>query len=538
MTKVLISESLSEEGVHRLREMCEVDYRPKMTAEELLEAISDYDGLVVRSATQVTARVLEAGRRLKIVGRAGVGVNNVDLESATSRGIVVVNVPDGNTIAACEHTLALMLALARNIPQAVASLAGGRWERSAFTGVELYGKTLGVVGLGRIGTEVSRRAIAFGMHVVAFDPFASAAQAGKVGIRLATLEEVLTAADFLTVHAPLTAQTRNLIGAKELAMMKPTLRIVNCARGGIINEPALADALKAGQIAGAAVDVFEKEPPSPDNPLLHAPRIIATPHLGASTVEAQVVCALEVAEQIGRFLSGQPVRNAVNLPAVSEKEWEALSPLLPLAEVLGRFFVQALPGPLDEVEVGVHADLDPRAAEILAHTALAGLLSGVVEGPVNQVNAPHIAREKGIRFSVMRGSDGDARVSAVELKAGAQGRVRRISGHLSSTGQPRIADIDGLPLDMAPAPHMLVDFHEDRPGIIGHVGTILGKHRVNIAAMHVGRHDAGGNAVMVLAVDDQVSEGLLAELRQVPAIQEFRAVALPRHLLETREAVS
>lgn len=530
--KVLVSESLAEEGLQRLRETCEVDYHEKMTAEDLLAAIGAYDALVVRSATQVTPQVIEAGRNLKIIGRAGVGVNNIDMDAATARGIVVVNVPDGNTIAACEQTLALMLALARNLPQAAASLAAGRWERNKFTGVELYGKTLGVVGLGRIGTEVSTRAQSFGMRVVAFDPFASPEQAAKVGIRLAGLEEVLKVADFLTVHAPLTAQTRNLIGARELAMMKADARIVNCARGGIVSEQALGEALARGHLAGAALDVFEKEPPPPDHPLLKVPNLIATPHLGASTVEAQITCAIEVAEQVARHLSGLPVRNAVNLPAVSEQEWEELQPLLPLAEILGRIFTQALPGPLQVIEVHVHGPVDARGADIVANTALAGILAAVVEGPVNQINAPFLAKQKGIGLKVVRGRNGAGTPASLEIRAGSSGDMRSIAGHLSPLGRPRITEIDGLPLDMAPAPGMLLDFHQDRPGIIGRVGTILGGHHINIAAMYVGRRDAGGDAVMVLAVDDEVPDAVLVELRQVPGVHEFRSVVLPRPLLE------
>lgn len=527
--KVLVSEHLSEEGIARLRESCRVDYFPEMTDAELLAAIPEYDALVVRSRSQVTARVIEAGKKLRIVGRAGVGVNNIDLEAATARGIIVVNVPDGNTIAACEHTLAMMLALARNLPAAAQSLAAGRWERTRFTGVELYGKTLGVVGLGRIGGEVTKRAQSFGMQVIAHDPFASPALAEKLGIRLGTLDEVLRAADFLTIHAPLTPQTKNLIGERELALMKPRARLVNCARGGIVNERALAEALAQGKLAGAAVDVFEKEPPPPDHPLLHAPNIIVTPHLGASTVEAQVVCAVEVADQIARFLSGLPVRNAVNLPAVSEQEWKVLQPFLPLAEILGRVFAQALPGPLDTVEVSVSGDMDSRSADFVAHAALAGILSGVVEGPVNLVNAPVLARRKGIQVRVVRG--GEEEPHGVFIRAGGDGSLRTIGGHLGPLGQPRITDIDGLPLDIAPAAHMLLDFHDDRPGIIGRVGTILGEHGINIAAMHVGRRRAGDNAVMVLSVDDAVPDAVLEELRRVPAVRQLRSVSLPHHLL-------
>lgn len=529
--RVLVSEPLAQEGLEILSRHVEVDYRPRLAAAELLEAVRECDGLVVRSATQVTAEVIEAAPRLRVIGRAGVGVNNIDLDAATARGIVVLNVPDGNTIAACEHTLGMMLALARNIPQAAAELRQGRWERTRFTGVELYGKTLGVVGFGRIGSEVARRALTFGMKVVAYDPFAVPEHAAKLGVRLASLEEVLSEADFLTIHAPLTAETRDLIGARELALMKRGARLVNCARGGIVNEEALLEALRGGHLAGAALDVFSKEPVPPDHPLLALPNVVATPHLGASTVEAQVVCAVQVAEEVVRSLKGLPVRNAVNLPSLPEEVWEEVAPVLPLAEVIGRFVAQALPGRLSNVEVEVRGIRDARAAEVVAQTALAGLLSVTVDEPVNQINAPVLARRKGIRFSVVRPDGGEALPRGLSLRAGEGPRRHSVSGHVGALGQPRIAEIDGLPLDMAPARYMLLDFHQDRPGIIGRVGTILGEHGINIAAMYVGRHETGEDAVMVLAVDDPVPEDVLAELRRVPHVREFRVVSLPPHLL-------
>lgn len=536
--RALVSESLAEEGLLRLREQCEVDYRPEMNREELLATIGRYEGLVVRSATQVTADIIAAGDRLRVIGRAGVGVNNIDLEAATARGIVVLNVPDGNTIAACEHTFALMLALARNVPAAAASLAQGHWDRHKFTGIQLYGKTLGLVGLGRIGREVGKRAVAFGMDVIGYDPYASPAQVAKLGIRLASLDEVLAQADFLSIHSPLTPQTRKMIGAKQLAALKQGARVVNCARGGIVDEKALGQALTSGHLAGAAVDVFEKEPPPADHPLLGLANVVVTPHLGASTVEAQVICAIEVADQVARYLAGLPVRNAVNLPAISEQEWEEIEPLLPLAEIIGRLFTQALPGPLESVEVAVHGSLDGRAADIVANATLVGLLAGIVEGPVNQVNAGLIAGQQGISLGVRRMGDDEARPTMVELTGGTQGRRKSISGYLSPLGQPRIAEIDGLKLDMAPTRHMLMDFHQDRPGIIGRIGTILGDHRINIAAMQVGRRDAGGEAVMVVAVDDPVPDEVLLELRQVPSVHEFRTVILPPHLVSASTPLS
>ncbi|MBX6377703.1 MAG: phosphoglycerate dehydrogenase [Clostridia bacterium] len=527
--RVLVSEPLAQEGIDRLRERVEVDYRPDLTPDELLAAIGGYDALVVRSGTRVTRRVIEAGRRLRIIGRAGVGVDNIDTQAATEQGIVVVNAPDGNTIAATEQTFTLMLALARNLPQAVASLAAGRWERSRFTGVELYGKTLAVIGLGRIGQEVARRALAFGMVVVAYDPFVGEAQAAKLGVELVSLEEACRRADFLTVHTPLTPQTRHLIGQREIALMKPGVRLINCARGGIIDEAALYRSLEEGRVAGAALDVFEEEPPR-NNPLVGHPRVVATPHLGASTVEAQVTCALIVAEEILRHFDGLPVRNAVNLPAIPEAQWEAVAPLLPLAEALGRFFAQALPGPLERVEVTVRGAADGRAADAIGNRAVAGLLAEVLGEPVNAVSAPVRARQRGIEVRVTRVPEDQGGAPAVAIAAGGGGEYHTLSGHIGALGDPRITAIDGYVLDMAPARHMLVAFHRDRPGVIGRVGTILGEHAVNIAGMYVGRAAPGGDAVMVLAVDDPIPGDLLQRIREVPAIGEVRVVSLPPDL--------
>jgi D-3-phosphoglycerate dehydrogenase len=525
--RVLVSENLAEEGLERMRQSLEVDYRPRLSPEELLEIIPYYDALVVRSATRVTREVISHASRLKVIGRAGVGVDNVDLEAATERGIAVLNVPDGNVIAACEHTFALMLALARQIPDAVLSLRQGKWERQRFLGRELYRKTLGIVGLGRIGSEVARRARAFGMEVIAYDPFVSPARAQKLGVEVMSLEELLPRADFLTLHVPLTPQTRSLIGREELFRLKRGAFLVNTSRGGVVDEEALYQALAEGHLGGAALDVFEREPPG-DHPLLRLPNFVATPHLGASTVEAQVTCAVEIAEQVVQCLLQGVVRNAVNLPPVSPETWEEISPLLPLGECLGRIFIQALGGPIEEVEVSFRGEMEEKALDLVAHAALAGLLSGITDRPVNQVNAPVIARQKGITLKVTRSGDGQARVPFLELRAGRHS----VSGYLTPHGQMRLLEVDGLPLDMAPAEHMLFDFHQDRPGIIGRVGTILGEHGINIAAMSVGRREARGEAVMVLAVDDPVPAEVLDKLRGIPGVHQFRAVSLPPALLK------
>lgn len=530
--KILIAEELAEEGRRQLGEEFGVDYRPDLSPAELLRDIADYDALIVRSATQVTADVIAAAKRLRVVGRAGVGVNNIDVTAATSRGIVVLNVPDGNTIAAAEHTIGLMLAAARHIPQAHASLQSGRWQRSAFEGVELRGKTLGIIGAGRIGQEVGKRCLAFGMRVLAYDPYANADNLKRLGILpAATLDEVLQEADFLSVHTPLTPRTRGLIGERELARLKKGAYVVNCARGGIIDEEALYQALISEHLAGAALDVFSHEPPG-DSPLLRLPQVVVTPHLGASTREAQLVNAVEVARQVTRFLRGQSVRNAVNLPNLSERQWEEVNPLLPLAEILGHFYTQALGGALDEVEIVYFGDAEGAAVDFLGSAVVKGLLWHVVSEPINEVNAMAVAARQGIKITLGRGQTRpDLPQPYLEVRVGGKPRERRVGGTLSRFGEPRITLVDNLPVDVSPTPHLIVSHHQDRPGVIGKFGTVLGSHGINIAAMQVGRKQPRGEAVMILAVDDPVTPGILRELEAVPGVGDVRFVALPPNLV-------
>ncbi len=528
---MLVTEMIDEEGLALLAAEHEVVRHPGCTPEELLRLIPDCDALVVRSATQVTAEVLAAGRRLQVVGRAGVGVNNIDVEAATARGIVVVNVPDGNTIAATEQTFALLLALARRIPDAVASLRAGRWERQAFVGTELRGKTLGVVGLGRIGQEVARRAQAFGMAVCGYDPFLPADRAEAMGIRFLSVSEVVAACDVLTVHTPLTPQTRGLIGAAELAAMKPGAFVLNCARGGIIDERALLGALQGGHLGGAALDVFEEEP-AQDNPLVHLPNVIATPHLGASTREAQSTSALEVARYVRAVLAGAPVQTAVNLPALSERDWEAVQSLVPLGELLGRLYVQAMAGRLGEVEI-LSPELPGRGGEWVTSSVLRGMMADVVDDPVNLVNARSVAAAHGVRVTSAQGSDAPARSLLVRVRAG--GGERTVGGHVAADGTLRVTDLDGMPLEMAPTRYMLVTRHQDRPGLIGHVGSVLGRAGVNIAAMLVGRRSVRGAAVMVLCVDDPVDAEALTALRGLPSMEQVRSVVLPEALVQGKK---
>ena len=530
--RVLISDSLDQEGVELLQQAgAEVDYRPKCTPEELLEIIPQYDALIVRSGTQVTAEVIRAGRNLKIVGRAGIGVNNIDLQAANEQGVIVFNVPDGNTISACEHAFGLMLAVARKIPRADASMRQNLWERNKFMGVELYGKTLGVVGFGRIGQEICKRALAFGMKVLASDPFVSSALAAERGARLCDLDELLSQSDFVTLHAPLTQSTRGMIGEAQLARMKPTAYLINAARGELIDEEALIRALQEGTIAGAGLDVFAQEPPQ-NSQLLSLENVVLTPHLGASTLEAQRLNAVEVAEQVSRYLNGRPIRNAVNLPTLSEKEWESASSLFDLAELLGRFYAQAIPGPVEQMEVIYSGKIEGRAVDIIARSALAGLLQEIVDEPVNPVNAPLIAEKKKIRLTTTHRShhDPDQRV---ELRIGNGHGRHTLAGVARANGENRLTTIDGLPVDVQFSPHMLLTRHKDRPGIIGAVGTRLGEQGINIAAMQVGRRQAGEAAVMLLSIDNEADEKDLQALRSITEVEEVRVINLPERLIRS-----
>lgn len=531
MARILVTEPIDEGGLEVLRRGHEVVALGSCTPRELLEHIPAFDALVVRSATDVTAEVIAAGRRLQVIGRAGVGVNNIDVEAATARGIVVVNAPDGNTIAATEQTFALLLALARHTPDAVASLRAGRWERQRFMGTELRGKTLGVIGLGRIGQEVARRAQAFGMDVCGHDPFLPAERAEALGIRFLPIPDVLGRADVLTVHTPLTPQTRGMIGSAELARMKPSALVLNCARGGIIDEAALYEALAAGRLGGAALDVFDREPAT-DSPLLRLPNVVATPHLGASTREAQSASALEVARSVAAILAGDPVQTAVNLPGLSEREWEQVQPLVRLGELLGRVYVQAMGGRLGDVEV-VAPELPGRGGEWVAAAAIRGLMVGVVDDVVNLVNARRVAAAHGIRVTLATSPSADPRALALRVAAASAGEAARsVGGHAQPDGTLRLTDLDGMPVDLAAARFMLVTRHDDRPGLIGRVGTVLGRAGVNIAAMLVGRRSVRGAAVMVLCVDDAVPPSALGEIRAIGEVSSVHSVELPASLLD------
>ena len=526
--KILVSDDVSESGLAPLKAAgFDVEKRTNLSGAELRALMPDYDGLVVRSETKVTAELMDAGGRLRAVGRAGVGVDNIDVAAATARGIIVMNAPDGNTLTTAEHTMALLLALARGVPQAHASLRAGKWERKKFIGVELRGKTLGVVGLGRIGRVVAHRALAFGMKVVAFDPFVAPEQAGDFELELLPLAEVCARADFLTVHTPLTAETRGIIGAKELAQMKPDARVINCARGGLVDERALYDALTEGRVAGAALDVFEQEPPAADHPLLQLEQVITTPHLGASTREAQEGVALTVAEQMRDYFLTGALRGAVNAPALGAQELHVLQPYLTLAGRLGRFQAQLVDEPVREVRIEFAGEIAELDAAPVTRAFLAGLLRDM-SARVNVVNAFLIAEERAIavKTSYLHGGAGE-QLPAIRTRVLTTGGEHTVSGALfGAAREGRITEIDGFRIEAIPAGHMLVTRNVDVPGVIGRIGTILGARGVNISHFHLGRHERGGEAMAVIATDARLDDQTFDELRAAGQIISARRIAL------------
>ena len=526
MSKVLVSDPIDQAGIDILSQVAHVDIKTKLAPEELAKIVADYDALMIRSGTKVTKEVIEAGQNLKIIGRAGVGVDNVDVPAATRRGIVVVNSPEGNTIAAAEHALAMMLSLSRHIPAADKSVKEGRWDRKAFLGVEVYKKTLGVVGLGKIGSHVATVARAMGMKLIAYDPFISSERAEQLGCRLVDLELLLREADYVTLHLPKTPETTNLINAETLANMKPTARVINCARGGIIDEVALANALREGQIAGAALDVYAEEPLS-DSPLRALAReTILTPHLGASTEEAQVNVAIDVAEQIRDVLLGLPARSAVNIPGLRADVLEQMRPYLQLAETLGNLVGQLAGGRVESLNVQLQGELAENDSQPVMIAALKGLLSHALQERVNYVNANLEAKERGIHVVETRDTNIKDYTGSLRLTAkGALGE-HSVSGVLLGGNEIRVTDIDNFPINVPPTKHMLFTLHRDMPGIIGKIGSLLGSFNVNIASMQVGRKIVRGDAVMVLSIDDPLPEGILGEITKVPGIRDAYTVSL------------
>jgi D-3-phosphoglycerate dehydrogenase len=534
MPRVLVADPIAAEGVERLSRATDVDVRIGLDPEALRTAIQDYDALVVRSETRVAADLLAAGRKLRVVGRAGVGVDNIDVDAATERGIIVVNSPHGNTTAAAELTVALMLALARRIPQADASLRAGRWDRKDLVGTEVYGKTLGVIGLGKIGLEVARRARSFGMVVMACDPFASPSLAEQSGVGLTALDDLLARSDFITLHVPLTDQTRGMIGCDQLQLMKKGVRIVNCARGGLVDEDALAEALGSGKVAAAALDVFAAEPAPPDHPLVLIPDNVVTPHLGASTAEAQVAVAVDVAEQVLDVLEGRPPRSPVNMPHLTPEAYASVRPYLLLGGRIGSLLGQLILDddgcgcPIRSVEVRYAGDFGDRPTGAITRAVLAGLLSPILSEPVNIVNSPTLAAARGVKVTESSTPSREEYSSLVSVALSAGDTDRSASGTAYGPSQFRVVEVDGYEVTFDPQGTLLLTRHVDRPGMIGAIGTLLGRNHVNIAGMDLGRKEEGGSALMVLALDDPVGPDLLTEIRSLPNMETARVVTLER----------
>ncbi|HLS65639.1 MAG TPA: phosphoglycerate dehydrogenase [Pseudogracilibacillus sp.] len=523
MFKILISDPLSEDGIFPLREAdnIDIDIKTGLSEEELLTIIDEYDGLLVRSQTQVTRKVIEKGHNLKVIGRAGVGVDNIDLEAATENGIVVVNAPDGNTNSAAEHTMAMIMALARNIPQAYLSLKNREWDRKSYIGVELRDKTLGIVGLGRIGSEVARRAKGQRMNVIAYDPFFSKEKAEKMGIEYGTIDEVLEAADFITVHTPLLKETRHIINKDAFAKMKDGVRIVNCARGGIINEDDLYDAIVSGKVAGAALDVFEEEP-AVDHKVLELKEVIATPHLGASTVEAQENVAIDVSHDVVRILSGGLARNPVNIPSVPREVMRKIEPYFDLSEKIGLFLAHLAEEPIEEITIHYAGDLTALEIAPLTQNTLKGLLSRYLGIHVNNVNASYLAERKGIQIHEKKSAAARGFTNLITVEIETKSTTRKVSGTLLNGLGARIVKIDDYSMDVVPEGHLVLVHHVDQPGAIGRVGNLLAENDVNIATMQVGREQIGGKAIMMLTIDRPLTDD---ELEQVRAMDGFDHVA-------------
>lgn len=524
--KVLVSDKLSEKGVEIMKKAgLHVDVKPGMSPEELMACIGEYHGLVIRSATRVTAEVIEKAKNLKVIGRAGSGLDNVDRVAASKKGIVVMNTPGGNTITTAEHTIAMMLSLARMIPQATASMKAHKWEKKKFMGVELFNKTLGVIGIGNIGGHVAKRAQALEMTVIAYDPFLSEQKAAQMGVEKVSLDELLSRADFITIHTPLTQETRNLINRDTISKMKHGVRIINCARGGIVNEADLLEALKSGKVAGAALDVFEKEPPT-DYSLVEHEHVICTPHLGAATEEAQENVATAVAEQIVDYLVHGTIRNAVNFPSIPAEQLPRLQPYITLAEKLGLFASQVFEGGITEVTLEFRGEAMEINTAPITIAALKGLLTPILEETVNFVNAPYIAKERGIEVKETKSADSGDYQSMLCLGIRAGKEELNIAGTLIGKKDPRIISVGKFPVEIIPEGTLLFIENNDRPGVIGSIGSFLGKNNINIARMHFGRQQAGGLAISVVNVDTPLSDAQISEIKRLPNILKVKQVRL------------
>ena len=525
--KVLISDPLSQQGLDLLikEDDFEVDVKTDLTHDELIERIGEYDALIIRSSTQVTEEVINAANRLKVVGRAGVGVDNIDLDAATRQGILVANTPTGNTIAASEHAMAMMLAVSRNVSPAGASLKNGEWTRSKFTGVELYGKTLGLIGLGRTGSEVAHRAQAFGMETIAYDPYISQETAEKLGVHLVKSETLFKQSDFISLHTLLTSKTYHSIGDAEFALMKPECRIINCARGGLIDEAALFRALTERRIAGAALDVFEEEPPT-NRRLIELDNVLATPHLGASTAESQIHVAVEIVQEVIHALRGLPVANAVNQPPMDWQTIEIFGPYLTLIERIGSFQAQVVDGQISEIQINYKGDLFSEDVTPLTVAAQKGLLTPVLQVNVNYVNAPFLIKQRGIRVTETKTRAQGNFANSVEMTVITDSGKRTIEGTAFGKQELRIVSIDQYHVNVTPEGPMLLLYNQDQPGMIGLIGTILGNNQINIADMTVGRSRIGDLTVTIINLDNPAPRDVLQHLSNQNQISNVKQIKL------------
>jgi D-3-phosphoglycerate dehydrogenase len=525
MPKVLISDALSPAAVQIFKDRgIEVDFQPTLgkDKEKLAELIGGFDGLAIRSATKVSAKILEKAKNLKVIGRAGIGVDNVDIPAATARGIIVMNTPFGNSITTAEHAISLMLALARQIPEADTSTRAGKWEKNRFMGVEIFSKTLGIIGCGNIGSIVADRGVGLRMKVIAYDPFLSEERARDLGVEKVELDALFKRADFITLHTPLTDKTRNIIDAAAIKKMKKGVRIINCARGGLVDEAALAEALKAGQVAGAAFDVFVEEPAT-QSPLFSLPNVVCTPHLGAATSEAQENVALQVAEQMSDYLLRGAISNAVNFPSISAEEAPKLKPFIALAEKLGSFAGQLTETGLSKVQISYEGAVAQMNTKALTSAAVAGLLRPMLED-VNVVSAPVVAKERGIMVEeTTREMAGDFE-SLITVTVVTQKQTRSVSGTVFADGRPRIVNIKGIRMDAEFGPSMIYITNQDKPGFIGRFSSTLGEAGINIATFHVGREAPGGNAIALIEIDGELPETVLAKVRALPQVQQARVL--------------
>src|SRR5213592_3733843 len=529
LPKVLIADAISQRGVDELARDggLDVSVQTKLSPAKLIEIIPEFAALIVRSETKVTGEILNAAKELRVVGRAGVGVDNVDVETATRRGVLVLNAPGGNTVSTAEHAFSLLLCVARKIPQADASLRGKKWRRKDFEGVELYNKTLGIIGMGRIGSELSRRAIAFGMRVLAFDPYLSASRARSLQVELVEeLDELLAAADFISLHTPLTPETHHILNAERLGKTKRGIRVINCARGGLIDEQALVDAISNGHVAGAALDVFETEPLPADSPLRKISKLVLTPHLGASTAEAQESVGIEIAQSIRAALLEGTIRNAVNMPTLDAKTLALIGPHLRFGEKLGRFLSQLAPRRVDSLNINYSGKVNEVDTTAITRTVLKGFLQSAGGSEVNEVNAPAFAESLGLKITETRLSAPGDYSDMLELSASAEGKDISVGAAFFGI-TPRIVSINARPVEARPHGVILVLENTDRPGMVGRIGTLLGQHGVNIATMSLSRNQAGGTALTVLNLDSAPEERLLNKIRESDDIRSAQLIELP-----------